>query len=169
MFAPPAADAGISRPLRAGRSVSRHAALQCRCNRQRRAVGRPAGADLCRRDLRRAHGRRAAAAAGLPELVTTSLEDYEALALRLATEPGRLAALRHKLVRNRSTMPLFDIARFTREIEAAYARMWETWRAARPPAGFSISPMPDESDPSETAGATHRRPQFASTGKPADT
>ena len=107
-------------------------------------------------------------AAGLPELVTTSLETYEAVALRLATEPGRLAALRQRLVRNRSTMPLFDIASITREVEAAYARMWETWRAGRPPAGFAISPMPDERDPSETAGAKYRRRQFASTVSPAD-
>jgi len=105
-------------------------------------------------------------AAGLPELITTSLEAYEAVALRLATEPGWLAVLRQRLARNRSTMPLFDIASITREVEAAYARMWETWRAARPPAGFAISPMPDAGDLSETAGAKHRRPQFASTVSP---
>src|SRR5208282_5037964 len=60
-------------------------------------------------------------AAGLPELITTSLEAYEAVALRLATEPGWLAVLRQRLARNRSTMPLFDIASITREVEAAYA------------------------------------------------
>jgi protein O-GlcNAc transferase len=79
-------------------------------------------------------------AIGLPELITTSLEAYEAAALRLATAPGRLAALRQRLALDRSTMPLFDIARYTRDLEAAYRQMWETWRAGKPPAAFAVSP-----------------------------
>jgi protein O-GlcNAc transferase len=79
-------------------------------------------------------------AAGLPELIMTSLEAYERLALQLATAPGLLPGLRQKLARNRRTMPLFDIARFTRDLEAAYQQMWETWRAGRPPVAFSVSP-----------------------------
>jgi protein O-GlcNAc transferase len=86
-------------------------------------VGRMAGAVLT--------------AARLPELITTSLEAYEALALRLATEPGLLAGLRQRL-QDRSTIPLFDTARFTRNLETAYRRMWETWRAGQPAAAFSI-------------------------------
>jgi protein O-GlcNAc transferase len=69
-------------------------------------------------------------AVGLPELVTTSLEDYEALALRLAREPSSLAAVKDKLARNRETQPLFDTARFTRHIEAAYITMWERHRCS---------------------------------------
>ena len=87
-------------------------------------VGRMAGAVLT--------------AAGLPELITTSVEAYETLAFQLATEPGRLTAVRQKLERNRSTMPLFDTERFNRKLEAAYQRMWETWRAGEAPAAFSI-------------------------------
>jgi protein O-GlcNAc transferase len=79
----------------------------------------------------------------LPELITTSLEDYAALALRLATEPDRLAAVRQKLCRNRSTTPLFDMAQFTADIETAYTRMWEIWRAGGPPAAFSVPPAAD--------------------------
>jgi protein O-GlcNAc transferase len=52
-------------------------------------------------------------AIGLGELVTTSLEEYEALALRLAQEPERLAGLRARLAQNRLTHPLFDTARST--------------------------------------------------------
>jgi protein O-GlcNAc transferase len=81
-------------------------------------------------------------AAGLPELITASLEEYEALAVRLATEPGQLVGLRQKLESNRSTMPLFNIARFTRDLEAAYAHMWETWRSGRAPTTFSLGPAP---------------------------
>jgi predicted O-linked N-acetylglucosamine transferase (SPINDLY family) len=64
-------------------------------------------------------------AAGLPELVTQSLDDYEALALRLAREPAMLESLKSRLAENRSTHPFFDPAQFTRHLEAAYLHMWE--------------------------------------------
>jgi predicted O-linked N-acetylglucosamine transferase (SPINDLY family) len=64
-------------------------------------------------------------AIGLPELVTQSLAEYEALALRLAREPQTLAALRAKLAANRHTHPLFDMARYTRDFEALLLRTWD--------------------------------------------
>ena len=45
-------------------------------------------------------------AVGLPELITDSLQDYEALALKLAREPAALASIKAKLAANRATMPL---------------------------------------------------------------
>jgi protein O-GlcNAc transferase len=65
------------------------------------------------------------AAVDLPELVTSNLADYEALALRLATDPTLLRAFRKRLEQNRSTSALFDTDRFRRHIEAAYLTMWE--------------------------------------------
>ena len=62
-----------------------------------------------------------AIAAGVPELVTQTAEDYEALALALARDPARLAALRDKLDRREG--PLFDSVGFVRGLEAAYLRM----------------------------------------------
>jgi len=59
----------------------------------------------------------------LPELVTTRLGDYEAKALELATNPALLQATREKLQRNRLTTPLYDSARFAKNIEAAYEAM----------------------------------------------
>jgi protein O-GlcNAc transferase len=53
---------------------------------------------------------------GLPELITETSADYEALALVLARNPARLKALRGKLAANRA---LFDTARFTRDLEDA--------------------------------------------------
>src|SRR5947209_3217150 len=61
-------------------------------------------------------------AAGLPELVTENPEAYENLAVRLATVPDALAALKAKMTRR---CPLFDTDLFRRNIETAYARMWE--------------------------------------------
>jgi protein O-GlcNAc transferase len=80
-------------------------------------------------------------AVGLPELVTGSLDEYEALALRLATEPEVLAGLRERLARNRDTAPLFDMARYTRHLEAAYRQMFETWQRGDPPSSFVIDPL----------------------------
>ena len=62
-------------------------------------------------------------AIGLPELVTATPEAYEALAVELATNPARSAAIKLKLANNRLTMPLFDTALYTGHIEAAYAEM----------------------------------------------
>lgn len=67
-------------------------------------------------------------AIGLPELVTPTLEAYEQSAVTLARDPARLAALKATLVERRSTAPLFDTARFTRNIEAAYVAMVERHR-----------------------------------------
>ncbi|MEX2199725.1 MAG: tetratricopeptide repeat protein [Burkholderiales bacterium] len=69
-------------------------------------------------------------AIGLPELVTRSLAEYEALALQLATNPARLSALRARLAANRMTAPLFDTDRFRRHLESAYLRMLEMRREA---------------------------------------
>ena len=75
----------------------------------------------------------------MPELVTSSLAEYEALALRLARDPNRLAAIKAKLLRNRDTEPLFDTPRFTRGLEAAYMTMWERQQAGLPPESFAVA------------------------------
>ena len=71
-------------------------------------------------------------ASGAPELVAGSPEEYEALALKLAQKPKHLATLRRKLERQRRSAPLFDIARFTKSLEAAYARMWKEYCSREP-------------------------------------
>src|SRR5580704_18710329 len=71
-------------------------------------------------------------AAGLAELVASSPRDYEAIALALAREPARLADIRSRLSAGRASLPLFDMAKRTRDFEALYARMAEIWRSGRP-------------------------------------
>ena len=68
-------------------------------------------------------------AVDLPELVTTGLEDYERLALRLATEPTLLASYRQRLAAGRQTAPLFDVAGYGREFEATMHRLWTSYAA----------------------------------------
>jgi predicted O-linked N-acetylglucosamine transferase (SPINDLY family) len=77
-------------------------------------------------------------AAGLSELAATSPRDYEALALALAHDPARLAGIRSRLSAGRSNLPLFDMAKRTRDLEALYARMAETWRSGRPVAPITL-------------------------------
>jgi predicted O-linked N-acetylglucosamine transferase (SPINDLY family) len=57
-------------------------------------------------------------AAGLPELITYNLDDYAALALALANDPMRCAALRDKLGAVRESGVLFDTPLFVRDLEA---------------------------------------------------
>ncbi len=78
-------------------------------------------------------------AAGLPELVTETLEDYESLALKLALDPALLAAIKAKLARNRESFPLFDTDRFRRNIESAYETMWERHQRGQPPTSFAVA------------------------------
>jgi predicted O-linked N-acetylglucosamine transferase (SPINDLY family) len=80
-------------------------------------------------------------AVGLPELVVESSEAYEALALVLARNPDRLAALRRKLAVNRTTAPLFDSERYRRHVEQAYLQMMERQRRGEPPASFDVAPI----------------------------
>jgi protein O-GlcNAc transferase len=65
-------------------------------------------------------------AVGLPELVTTSLDEYEALALALARNPEQCRAVREKLREKRLTSALFDSPQFTRHLEDAYEAMWSS-------------------------------------------
>ena len=64
-------------------------------------------------------------ALGLPELVSHSLQAYEALALELAQRPALLAQVRARLSVNRGTQPLFDVARYTRALEALFFKAWD--------------------------------------------
>ncbi|MFO1081065.1 MAG: tetratricopeptide repeat protein [Reyranellaceae bacterium] len=74
------------------------------------------------------------AAVGLPELVTTSLEAYQALSIRLASDRAKLEALRHRLASARATAPLFDPVGTTRALETAFLMMQKRILAGLPPA-----------------------------------
>ena len=77
---------------------------------------------------------------GLPELITHSLPDYETRAIELIHDPARLAAIRARLAERRETSPLFDTVRYTRNLEAAYTRMWDIHAAGEAPRPFTVRP-----------------------------
>ncbi len=62
-------------------------------------------------------------AAGLPELITQSVDDYVALAVALARDPARRQALRMQLEGVRSSGALFDTTRFARNLEQALTEL----------------------------------------------
>ena len=76
---------------------------------------------------------------GLPELVATSLQDYERIALELARNRSRLRQLRERLAGNRQSCPLFDGARYTRDFEALLMRMIERLDSGLPPEHLPVT------------------------------
>jgi predicted O-linked N-acetylglucosamine transferase (SPINDLY family) len=78
-------------------------------------------------------------AAGLPELTTTTLEAYEELAVELATNPEKLAAIKSRLGRNRMTAPLFNTQLLVGQIEAAYTAMYARYQANLPPERMDVA------------------------------
>lgn len=77
-------------------------------------------------------------AIGFPELITHTSDDYLALALKLATNPRKHAALREQLAANRLTQLLYDTTLFARHIEAAYLEMWQRHQAGLSPAHIVV-------------------------------
>lgn len=63
-------------------------------------------------------------AAGLPECVTHSWDEYLDLCVDLHNNPQRLQELRARLVAGRRTAPLFDMNLFVRSLEDVYFAMW---------------------------------------------
>jgi predicted O-linked N-acetylglucosamine transferase (SPINDLY family) len=78
-------------------------------------------------------------AAGLPELVVDTVADYEALALALARDPHRLAELRARLRASPAELPLFDTARYARNLEAAYREMIALHEAGERPRHIDVA------------------------------
>jgi predicted O-linked N-acetylglucosamine transferase (SPINDLY family) len=74
----------------------------------------------------------------LPELITGSLYEYEALALKLAQDRTLLSEVKGKLASKRKTAPLFDTDLFCRHVEAAFTQMWERYQRGKRPESFSV-------------------------------
>ena len=75
----------------------------------------------------------------LDELITFSKEEYEAMAIELATNPEKLASVKQKLAENRTIAPLFDTLQFTKHLEAAYMQMYDRYTADLHPEHITIA------------------------------
>ena len=78
-------------------------------------------------------------AIGLPELITNTQEEYEALAIELAMNPQKLRDIKLKLARNRLATPLFDTPLFTKNLETIYIKMMERYQADLQPDHITIN------------------------------
>ena len=66
-------------------------------------------------------------ALSLPELITTTKEEYENRALDLAKNPAQLAKIKNTLRSKRNTEPLFDSNIFARRLEIAYREVYKRY------------------------------------------
>ncbi|HYH43942.1 MAG TPA: tetratricopeptide repeat protein, partial [Burkholderiales bacterium] len=66
---------------------------------------------------------------GLDAFVAKTPDEYVQIAARCARDPGALAEIRRSLRRLMEEAPFSNCAAYTRELEAAYRWMWETWCA----------------------------------------
>jgi predicted O-linked N-acetylglucosamine transferase (SPINDLY family) len=76
---------------------------------------------------------------GLPELITGSLEEYKATAIKFATHPDLLRGMHERLIISRAVSPLFDSQRFTRHLEAAFAQMYDRAQRGEKPHPFDVA------------------------------
>jgi predicted O-linked N-acetylglucosamine transferase (SPINDLY family) len=72
-------------------------------------------------------------AAGMPEFVAHSEEEYARLAVSLAGDLPRLAQLRATLRARIKASAFMDGPRFARNVEHAYRQMWGAWCAKQVP------------------------------------
>ena len=75
----------------------------------------------------------------VPELITTSEKEYEALALSLAMNPEKLSLIKKKLADKRTSAPLFDTETYTKNLEKAYTQVYERYTQGLSPTEIKIS------------------------------
>jgi predicted O-linked N-acetylglucosamine transferase (SPINDLY family) len=79
-------------------------------------------------------------AIGIPELIVSTYEEYEELAVCLALSPAELGRIRRTLADNRKIAPLFDCPRFTRTMEQALIRIYERSQSGLPAQDIFVQP-----------------------------
>ena len=72
-------------------------------------------------------------AAELSDLITSSQEEYEELAVALALDMDKLWEIRKRLEAGRETCPLFDTARWVKNLETGFKLVWDNHEAGLPP------------------------------------
>lgn len=114
------------------------------------------------------------AAAGVPELAVSTLDQYEELAVKLAKDTSGLWDLRQKLENLRHNSPLFDTERWVRDFEQCLEMAWGRYERGEDPTDLIVaseeaktvsSPVgdtasaakPDESANGDNSGGAKKR------------
>ncbi|XP_020110212.1 probable UDP-N-acetylglucosamine--peptide N-acetylglucosaminyltransferase SEC [Ananas comosus] len=73
------------------------------------------------------------------EMIVSSMQEYEEKAVTLALNPAKLRALRDRLKEARMFCPLFDTARWVRNLDRAYFKMWNLYCCGQHPKPFKVT------------------------------
>ena len=74
----------------------------------------------------------------LPELITETEQEYEALILRLAKNPKQLLQIKEKLKRNRLSKPLFNTELFIKHLENGYQQAYDQYFDGKDPNEINV-------------------------------
>ena len=77
--------------------------------------------------------------AGLPELITKSLREYEDKAVYLAQHAKELTKIRSKITQEHLKKNLYDTKGFVRDLEKAYLLMWKRYLSGKPPTQLEVT------------------------------
>jgi predicted O-linked N-acetylglucosamine transferase (SPINDLY family) len=77
-------------------------------------------------------------ALGMPELITYTFDEYEALAIHYASNYQARHEMREKLKAKRDSAPLSDSVRTTINIERAYKMIWPRYCDGLPPVNMQV-------------------------------
>ena len=75
---------------------------------------------------------------GLPELITSSTEEYEKLAIELATNADKLNSIKLKLKKNQIQKPLFNTQMFTKDFEEGLEKIYKNYNEGNDPENIYI-------------------------------
>lgn len=70
-------------------------------------------------------------AVGMEELITNSISDYQALAIKLGIDTKELRRIKNKLRKNINSFPLFDTKLYTKNIELLYSNVVNQHKVAK--------------------------------------
>ncbi|KAL9431543.1 hypothetical protein AB3S75_026687 [Citrus x aurantiifolia] len=73
------------------------------------------------------------------EMIVNSMKEYEERAVSLALDRQKLQALTNKLKSVRLTCPLFDTARWVKNLERSYFKMWSLHCSGQKPQHFKVT------------------------------
>lgn len=64
---------------------------------------------------------------GVSELIAKSRQEYEEIAVKLGNDRNYLKAIRAKVWCGRTESPLFNVQRYTSNLEKLYKKMWKNY------------------------------------------
>jgi len=91
---------------------------------------------------------------GMPQLVASSIDEFEAEAVRLATNRAAYIKLRNELLAKRLASPLFDLTLYARVHETAYLQLFQTFYEGRPPESLDVPTYKSPATQNQTRATT---------------